>query len=266
MPTDHSGDRFGEPWSDATYRGFAGQPGPGRRRGRFGLPRISQRQLAIGAGGAVALGLLLGLWARPNLGASHDTDAAERAAPAVPIEVNRPPPPQPLVSNGKLEVLPPDLSAANRTAGPSAAPPVLPSGAAAAASLAPPPPAPAPAPASAGPTVVRGNPPPLAVQTPPAAPRADGAACTGGGAADQMVCGDPELAGADREMRRAYRRALAAGAAPAALRADQRDWLAIREEAARHSRQALAQVYDQRIEELNAAAADRDGAQDNPDF
>jgi uncharacterized protein len=69
-----------------------------------------------------------------------------------------------------------------------------------------------------------------------------------------MVCADPGLAEADLEMSRAYGRALHAGVSPAALRADQRDWLGIREEAAHHSRWALAQVYRQRIDELNAAA------------
>lgn len=272
MPTDHPSDRFGEPWSDATYRGFAGPPPP-EPRGRFRLPRISQRQLAIGAGAAVGLGLLLGLWARPNLGASHDTDAAERTAPAVPVEVNRPAPPKPLVSDGKLQVLPPDMAAAARPAAsvaqtvPAApSPATSPSATSPSAmpSLAPPPPAPR------GPTVLRGNPPPLSAPSasgPAAMGRTDTAGCAGaGGAADQMVCGDPDLASADREMRRAYRRALQSGAAPGALRADQRDWMSIREEAARHSRRALAQVYEQRIDELNAAAADRDGAQEDPEF
>ncbi|MFI4966445.1 MAG: lysozyme inhibitor LprI family protein, partial [Caulobacterales bacterium] len=46
--------------------------------------------------------------------------------------------------------------------------------------------------------------------------------------AAQMVCGDPELAAADREMNQAFRRALRSGAAPDQLRQDQRYWLAIR--------------------------------------
>ncbi|MDB5474601.1 MAG: hypothetical protein JWP49_112, partial [Phenylobacterium sp.] len=77
------------------------------------------------------------------------------------------------------------------------------------------------------------------------------------GAAEAMVCGDPDLAAADRELARAYSRALRSGVPPGAVRADQRDWLNIREDAARHSRRALASVYQQRIDELNAVA---DGA------
>jgi len=69
-----------------------------------------------------------------------------------------------------------------------------------------------------------------------------------------MVCADPALASADRQMARAYQRALRAGAAPGELRQEQRDWMAIREDAARQSPRALAQIYDQRIQELNQIA------------
>ncbi|MFC3071394.1 lysozyme inhibitor LprI family protein [Phenylobacterium soli] len=253
-------DPMGEPWSDTTYRGFAGAEPPPPRRMR--LPRIGRRELMIGAGAAVALGLAFGFLLRPNLATTHDTDAAERAAPAVPVEVNRPPPPAPLRSDGKLEVLSPDMAAAARMpaasgsfASAAVAAPVMPS-------LAPPPPAPAEV--QNGPTVIRGipsGPPPVAARS-----RAGADCASAAGLADQMICGDPEVAAADREMNRAYRRALQAVARPGALRADQRDWLAIREDAAHHSRRALAQVYQQRIDELNAAAEDRDGAQEAPEF
>jgi uncharacterized protein len=78
-----------------------------------------------------------------------------------------------------------------------------------------------------------------------------------------MVCGDPELAAADQRMNRAYRAALAAGAPEGELRSEQLDWLGIREDAARHSRNAVASIYEQRIDELrrwraDAAAADRE--------
>jgi uncharacterized protein YecT (DUF1311 family) len=79
-------------------------------------------------------------------------------------------------------------------------------------------------------------------------------------AAQQMVCGDPELAAADRRMNRAYRAALAAGAPEDELRSEQQDWLGIREDAARHSRSAVASIYEQRIDDLRrwrADAADR---------
>ena len=81
-------------------------------------------------------------------------------------------------------------------------------------------------------------------------------------AAQQMICGDPELAAADQRMNRAYRAALAAGAPEDELRSEQQDWLGIREDAARHSRNAVASIYEQRIDELRRwradAAADRE--------
>ena len=80
-------------------------------------------------------------------------------------------------------------------------------------------------------------------------------------AAQQMVCGDPELAAADQRMNRAYRAALAAGAPEDQLRSEQQDWLGIREDAARHSRNAVASIYEQRIDELRrwrTEAADRE--------
>jgi uncharacterized protein YecT (DUF1311 family) len=224
-----------------------------------------------GTAAMIALGLALGLWARPNLGASHDTDAAERAAAPVHIEVDRPAPPPPVTSNGKLEVLSPDVAAASRQA---AAPTLSSLATQAFARLvtpddaAPPPPLPAasqPAPqprVEAPPRMAALTAPPVVAPSPSPQARA-GFDCGGaGGVAEQMVCSDPDLAAADRDMSRAYRRALRSGASPGALRADQRDWLGIREEAARHSRQALAQVYQQRIDELNAAADDGPPADD----
>jgi len=197
--------------------------------------------LILGAGAALAMGLAVGLWARPNLGATHD--AAERAAAPMAIAVNKPKPPQPATeSDGKLEVLPPDAASSSQQAENQSA------WASIFAELAPPPPLPP----------ERQDPPPrVAELTPPPQPASaapDAADCTAGGLADQMVCADQSLADADREMNLAYRRALRAGISPAALRADQRDWLGIREEAAHHSRWALAEVYRQRIDELNAAA------------
>jgi len=74
--------------------------------------------------------------------------------------------------------------------------------------------------------------------------------------AEQMVCSDPQFGAADRRLRRAYAAALRSGAPADELRADQEEWLRIREEAARYSRNALMNVYHQRIDELEAAAAD----------
>lgn len=244
MPTD----RIGDPWSDTTYNGFAGaaQPPPRRRR----LPPLTGRNIAIGTAAALALGIGGGLLLRPDLGSKGHSDEAPRSGPAVPIEVNHPPPQAAPTSNGKLEVLPPDQAAAARAAVAAAAPPspsvsYVPAG---------PPPLPAVSPSpSITPAPAVRQPPPLQVAPTPARAGPD---CSGARSpAEAMVCGDPELTAADRELNRAYRRALRSGAVPpGALRSDQRDWLGIREQAAQHSRRALAQVYRQRIDELNAAA------------
>jgi hypothetical protein len=65
-----------------------------------------------------------------------------------------------------------------------------------------------------------------------------------------VVCADPGLAALDRRMARAFGDALAAGAPPDDLRARQAEWRAAREEAAGHSPDAVAQVYEARIREL----------------
>jgi uncharacterized protein len=73
-------------------------------------------------------------------------------------------------------------------------------------------------------------------------------------AAERMVCADGELASYDRQLNGAYERAVRSGVPRSELRADQDDWLGIREEAARYSRQAVLNIYRQRISELNALA------------
>lgn len=219
---------------------------------RRGLSPAARRNLVIGAGAALALGLVLGVWARPDLGGEGGSGAATRPMAAVPIEVNQPSPPLVPTSNGKLEVLSPDQAAAARApaygASPSLETPTL---------QAPPPLPPQ--------TVASLGAPAGAAATPPRPAQAGGRAgvdcASARSEAEQMVCGDPDLAAADREMSRAYRRALQSSAAPGDLRAEQHDWLAIREDAARHSRRAVESVYQQRIDELNALA---DGAADGP--
>jgi len=76
-------------------------------------------------------------------------------------------------------------------------------------------------------------------------------------AAQDIVCRDPGLMAAERRMARAYAAALAAGAPEPALREDQDDWRRIREAAARRSKQAVEDVYHQRIDELEAMARPR---------
>ena len=62
------------------------------------------------------------------------------------------------------------------------------------------------------------------------------------------------LIAADRQLNRAYDRALRAGVPASELAADQDQWMASREDAALRSPRALARLYDQRIAELNAWA------------
>lgn len=251
-------ERPGEPWSEATYRGFSGpgQPPDGPRRW---LPRISRNQLLVGAAAAVVLGLAVGLWARPNLNGKTGASDEAAAPRAVPIEVDPrlPPGAQPKPA-GKLEVLPPGQAQAAQAAAP---PPEV---------MAPLPALPAEAPPAepraAAPTSPALQVPPAqapAIQPPAAARVRAGLDCaTARQGAEQMVCSDPGLAAEDRELARAYRRALDSGAAPGEIRAEQRDWLAIREDAARYSRRAVAEAYRQRIDELNRIA---DGGGEPPD-
>ncbi|WP_372785132.1 hypothetical protein [Phenylobacterium sp.] len=143
--------------------------------------------------------------------------------------------------------------------------PTLPTSPSPVVAASPPPPAPAAA-RSAPPqeAVARSEPPPAPAAAPAvlAPPPAQARLGTGPDCAlarslgQQLACEDPELADADRRMTRAYRAALAAGAPPDELRAEQQDWLSIREDAARHSHRAVAEIYEQRIEELRQWEAD----------
>jgi uncharacterized protein len=72
--------------------------------------------------------------------------------------------------------------------------------------------------------------------------------------AQDIACRDPGLRAADRRMAEAYVGALAAGASERRLRRDQVDWLNLREDAARHSKQAVENLYRQRIQELEGVA------------
>jgi hypothetical protein len=192
----------------------------------------------VGVAGALAFGLLFGLWAKPNLGATgtaapmQPVSAAQAAK--MDVEVVPPVPPAPVPRPaGKLEVLPPGAAeAATRQVAFTA--PVAPA---------------APRPVSLDARLTA--PPPRPAEADPCA--------NAGGRAAQMVCADPDLADADRELNRAYRRALRSGAPTDQLRDEQRDWLAIREEAARRSPHAVARIYEQRIDELNQIADEGPG-------
>ncbi len=179
----------------------------------------------IGAAVAVGfVGLLLGLALRPELAVNEGPAPPMQAVtpPAglqMDIVVDPPKAPPPLQSApGKLEVLPPDMIAAAPRA-PVRAPP-----------------------ATAEPRREDAGP---AFDCRDARTRAEA-----------MVCEDPQLAAADRRMNEAFRRAAQAGAPYDQLRYEQEDWLSIRERAARRSPQAVAQVYAQRIDELDKMARD----------
>jgi uncharacterized protein YecT (DUF1311 family) len=273
-----STDPIGQSWAGGVYHGFAGAP---PRSPKAAAPQppapvappVSRRPRAftigLGVAAALALGLGLGFLTRPHLAqpaASGPmravTPTADSTAAAsegqIPIQLRPPPPLPPVRSAGKLEVLPPELARSAPRA-PAASAPVQLSGQSA-SQVAPTPVAPA---APISPRLADVTPPPAAI--PPPAPQVaygyGDPACAGArGRAAQMVCGDPDLAAADRELNRAYRRAMRSGAMPPEqLRQEQRDWLSIREDAARRSPRAVASIYEQRIDELNQLADDGPG-------
>jgi uncharacterized protein YecT (DUF1311 family) len=177
-----------------------------------------------GVAAGLALGALLGLAARPDLG-KHAPEAAPmqpvpRASTAMlDVEVAKPvilPAPKAVC---RLEVLSPDLA---RTAPRMAAAP------------------------------------PHIDPRPAASPEPD---CSmAGSVAEQLVCEDPALSRADQRLHQAYARALQSGALPRReLRNEQLDWLAARESAARRSPFEVRSLYEQRIDELNALADDGRG-------
>ena len=212
----------------------------------------SRRRAAMIAGAGVAIVAAFGggyLAAshdpRPAAPAERSEAAAMAAAPPMNVEVaEAAPPPAPAPSSAKLDVLPPGAVAA-------AAPrPVRDSG----AYLAAPPASTAPAPWAEAPPVrdaAAVAPVPIA---PPPPVRTSFDCRDAPTPARAMVCRDGELARMDRRMKQAYAAAVAAGAPADELAADQEDWLAVREDAARYSRQSVASVYRQRIDELDAVS------------
>lgn len=228
-------ERVGDPLSGPAYNGGGPAVEPDPPPARPSLRRRRPMALMLGGiAGALTLGLLFGLWARPELIGSKPTPAVEQASVGqIPLTVSPPattsdPIPR---APGRLETLPPEMAAAARTqAAPQAA-------------------APAPQSALAAPVEPQAAEAPRKEQFPTSFDCA-----TARPGAEEMVCGDAALAAADRAMGQAYRRAMRSGVDPEDLRQEQRDWVAIREDAALRSREALAQVYDQRIVELNRIA------------
>jgi uncharacterized protein YecT (DUF1311 family) len=208
---------------------------PPRRRPAYVLP-------VVGAACLCVLGLGLGYAARPRLAAISAPapgpmqPAAQQAASAGQMQVTvAPSTPAPLAATlsptARLEVLPPDLRQGPRTLVAVAS---------------------APRAASVSPAAA--DPPSNAIADASAVEPADD--CAGARtAAEAMVCGDPDLARADRRLARAFRAAIRSGAPIDQLRAEQQDWLEIREDAAERSPRAVAQIYEQRIAELEDIAA-----------
>lgn len=196
----------------------------------------------VGAACLCVAGLGLGYAARPKLAAisasapvpmqpaQQQADAGMAPQMQVTVSPATPPPIAAVAPrSGRLEVLPPDQRlAASTRAAPIRRPPVAPAT------------ADNPSAVADASTVER------------AVPDCSGARSP----AEAMVCADPDLARADRRLARAFRAAARSGMPLGQLRAEQDDWLDIREDAARHSPRAVAQIYEQRIEELEAMAAD----------
>lgn len=226
---------------------------PPRPRGRG----ISRGMLLGGVGAAVGLGLIFGLLAKPEFAeaptrapmAPVTRTAEETVTTPVPVEVAAvTPTPEPKAA-GKLEVLPPDLARAAQprsTTFPTA-PPSRPA-----------PARQAPAAGAREPGEIAPAPPRIAAAPPPPigqpVERPSFNCRYAGTRAERMVCADPELARLDQRLDRAFRRAVASGIPYRELRAEQDDWLAIREDAARRSPDAVDSIYRQRIAELNDLA------------
>jgi uncharacterized protein YecT (DUF1311 family) len=228
-------DRGGAP-SDLRLPGRAPPP-----KGRAGL-------LVAGLVLAAVMGVGLGLAARPELIGSGKAAAPMQAATQAPdermqVQVNPQAAPEkpttPSADDGRLEVLPDDMV---RAAPQPPQPPLAPQ-----APIPQTPPVPPEA--------------PLAPQTPRPRTQAqasfDCAQARPG--AEEMVCGDPRLAAADRRLAMAYRRALEAGVPDRVLRHQQGRWYEAREAAAQDAPQAVAQVYEARIAELQDQTAEARG-------
>jgi len=207
---------------------------PAWRRGRRG-------SVTLGAGLIVVVGLglvLAGGGTGPPAPVDGTTLDVEVAALA--------PPPEPGPPEAPLDVLPDDMVAAAPVAQVPQAP----------VPEEEPPAAAAPSPAERGAARSPADPP---------GPEAVSADVADGGPsfdcrqarsrAERMVCADPRLAQADLRLDAAYRAALDAGVPAWRLERQQRRWIRAREDAAFEAPQAVAQVYEARIAELNDLAA-----------
>ena len=193
-------------------------------------PRLPRKALIGGVVTACLVGAGLGFAAKPHIVTSTPKPAATAATSAdagsqMDIVMAQPPPMPAPPKSSPLEVMSPELArAAAASAPPAAAEPVE-----------------------------RDAPAPEEIEPQPERLEEASFDCRRAASyAEEMVCSDPALAAADRHLARAYQRALRLGVPYDLLQAEQNNWMAIREEAARRSPRAVAALYDQRIEQLNA--------------
>ncbi len=264
-----------------TYNGFSGTGAPLHDTGlrierpeprrfephEYELPsrprrRVSRGMLLGGLGAAVGLGLVFGLLAKPDLGEEARTrepmqpvtPATAPTAASVPIEVAPASTPSAPPPAGKLEVLPPELARAVQPRSPTVVPTRPEPVETRTARVRDAAPVPTREAAPAPPREAAPPPPRVAAVTPPPAARPSFNCRYAGTRAERMICADPVLAQLDRRLDRAFDRAVSSGIPYRELRAEQDDWLAIREDAARRSPAAVESIYRQRIAELNDLA------------
>ncbi|MDP3632560.1 lysozyme inhibitor LprI family protein [Phenylobacterium sp.] len=189
---------------------------------------FSRPMILAGVAGACVLGLGLGLLARPQLAEDTRTPGSMKPVEQVQIEIDRDEP-LPAVSGGKLELLPSGLQA--------------------------PRPAPATPPAALPAALPVSEIQPPVRQTRPVARGPSFDCAQSASAAEELVCNDETLAAQDRRLASAWRRAMDSGVPMHRLRRQQQRWLDAREDAARHAPEEVADLYDQRIQELDEVAA-----------
>jgi hypothetical protein len=114
-------------------------------------------------------------------------------------------------------------------------------------------------PARAAAPVERIHPVPLAPEHPSGLMKTSAPRCANRDAGAALVCADPSLGAADRQLTRAYQGARAAGVSDAQLQRQQQRWLAARSAAAREAPWAVHDVYLARIAELNGQAKEAHG-------
>ena len=103
---------------------------------------------------------------------------------------------------------------------------------------------------------------PLAPEHPSGLMKTSAPRCANRDPGEALVCADPSLGAADRQLARAYQSARAAGVPDAQLRMQQQRWLSARSSAAREAPWAVHDVYLARIAELNGQAREAHGEND----